>query len=233
MNFSNLEISIVIPSKNDEKYFIENFKLLKNYFKNKEWKYEVLLISNGSTVTNLNLIKLIDDDKLKHFSLKESGKGLAIKYGIEKAQYNNILFTDADFSVPITELDKFIHENKLIGDILIGNRRSNHSINKGTPFVRRIVGSAYLLTMRLVLGFKIGDSQCGFKIFRKDDYLKIGGVKFNNFSFDIELLYKLSKIRKIIEIPVNYNHNTDSKVSIIQDSLAMFLDLIRLRIRVK
>ena len=54
MNFSNLEISIVIPSKNDEKYFIENFKLLKNYFKNKEWKYEVLLISNGSTVTNLN-----------------------------------------------------------------------------------------------------------------------------------------------------------------------------------
>ena len=233
MNSPNLEISIIIPSKNDEKYFIENFKLLQNYFKNQEWKYEVLLISNGSSVTNLNFIKTMDHDELKHFSLKESGKGLAIKYGIEKAQYNNILFIDADFSVPITELDKFIHENKLIGHILIGNRRSTHSINNGTPFIRKILGSAYLLTMRLVLGFKIEDSQCGFKIFRKDDYLNIGGVKFNNFSFDVELLYKLSKIRKIIEIPVDYNHNTDSKVSVIQDSLAMFLDLIRLRMRVK
>ena len=233
MNSPNLEISIIIPSKNDEKYFIENFKLLQNYFKNQEWKYEVLLISNGSSVTNLNFIKTIDHDELKHFSLKESGKGLAIKYGIEKAQYNNILFIDADFSVPITELDKFIHENKLIGHILIGNRRSTHSINNGTPFIRKILGSAYLLTMRLVLGFKIEDSQCGFKIFRKDDYLNIGGVKFNNFSFDVELLYKLSKIGKIIEIPVDYNHNTDSKVSVIQDSLAMFLDLIRLRMRVK
>ena len=233
MNSPNLEISIIIPSKNDEKYFIENFKLLQNYFKNQEWKYEVLLISNGSRVTNLNFIKTMDHDELKHFSLKESGKGLAIKYGIEKAQYNNILFIDADFSVPITELDKFIHENKLIGHILIGNRRSTHSINNGTPFIRKILGSAYLLTMRLVLGFKIEDSQCGFKIFRKDDYLNIGGVKFNNFSFDVELLYKLSKIGKIIEIPVDYNHNTDSKVSVIQDSLAMFLDLIRLRMRVK
>ena len=233
MNSPNLEISIIIPSKNDEKYFIENFKLLQNYFKNQEWKYEVLLISNGSSVTNLNFIKTMDHDELKHFSLKESGKGLAIKYGIVEAQYNNILFIDADFSVPITELDKFIHENKLIGHILIGNRRSTHSINNGTPFIRKILGSAYLLTMRLVLGFKIEDSQCGFKIFRKDDYLNIGVFKFNNFSFDVELLYKLSKIGKIIEIPVDYNHNTDSKVSVIQDSLAMFLDLIKFRMRVK
>ena len=71
MNSPNLEISIIIPSKNDEKYFIENFKLLQNYFKNQEWKYEVLLISNGSSVTNLNFIKTMDHDELKHFSLKE------------------------------------------------------------------------------------------------------------------------------------------------------------------
>ena len=230
---SDSNISIIIPSKNDEQFFTDNFKLLQSYFKNRNWDYEVLLVSNGSSDSNLGLINTSIDDKFKHFSLEESGKGLAIKYGIEKAKYNNILFIDADFSVSITELDKFINENKLIGDILIGNRRSNESVNNGTPFIRKLVGSAYLVTMRLVLGFKLSDTQCGFKIFRKDDYLKIGGVEFNNFSFDIELLYKLSKIRKIIEIPVNYNHNSDSKVSIINDSLAMFVDLIRLRMRVK
>lgn len=230
---SDSNISIIIPSKNDEQFFTDNFTLLQSYFKNRNWDYEVLLVSNGSSDSNLGLINTSVDDKFKHFSLEESGKGLAIKYGIEKAIYNNILFMDADFSVSITELDKFINENKLIGDILIGNRRSNESVNNGTPFIRKLVGSAYLVTMRLVLGFKLSDTQCGFKIFRKDDYLKIGGVEFNNFSFDIELLYKLSKIRKIIEIPVNYNHNSDSKVSIINDSLAMFVDLIRLRMRVK
>lgn len=230
---TNSNISIIIPSKNDEQFFKHNFEILQNYFKNRNWDYEVLLVSNGSSKSNLEFINTIISDKLKHFSLEESGKGLAIKYGIEKAKYNNILFMDADFSVSINELDKFINENKLIGDILIGNRRSNESINNGTPYIRKLVGSAYLLMMRLVLGFKLSDTQCGFKIFRKDDYLKIDGVEFNNFSFDIELLYKLSKIKKIIEIPVNYDHNSDSKVSIINDSLAMFMDLIRLRMRVK
>ena len=233
VNLSQKNISIIIPTKNDEQVFTKNFILLKNYFKKLNWDYEVLLISNGSTESNLKYAKTIVDDKLFHFSLKQSGKGLAIKHGIENAKFNNILFMDADFSVSITELDKFIDKNGLIGDALIGDRRSSSSVNSGTPFIRKLVGSTYLLTMKLVLGFKLSDTQCGFKIFKKNDYLDIGGVEFNNFSFDVELLYKLSKIKKIIEIPVIYNHNSDSKVSVIQDSLAMFVDLIRLRMRVK
>ena len=133
--------------------------------------YEVLLISNGSTESNLKYAKTIVDDKLFHFSLKQSGKGLAIKHGIENAKFNNILFMDADFSVSITELDKFIDKNGLIGDALIGDRRSSSSVNSGTPFIRKLVGSTYLLTMKLVLGFKLSDTQCGFKIFKKNDYL--------------------------------------------------------------
>ena len=76
------------------------------------------------------------------------------------------------------------------------------------------------------------DTQCGFKVFKRKDYLLLENIRFNNFSFDIELLVNFNNSNlNIKEVPVDYVHNSDSKVLVIKDSLEMFFDLIRLKLR--
>ncbi len=227
-----LEISIIIPSKNDEKIFLKNVESIKKYFQDKEWNYELILVSNGSTQENIDEIIKLEKKDFKYISIEQSGKGLAIKKGIEHAKYEYILFMDADFSVKISELNKFINNHSPLGEVMVGSRRTRNSINKGTPLLRNIGGSVYLFLIKLLFDINLTDTQCGFKLFKSTEYLKFKhNLSYDNFSFDIEMLYYFSQNNKIVEIPVNYIHHSDSKVSFMKDSLAMFFDLIKLRLR--
>ncbi len=224
-------ISVIVPSKNDEEIFLSFYKSIKNYLIEKKWNFEIIFVSNGSSLKNLKLIDTITDEDFIHINLKQSGKGYAIKSGIEQSKYKNILFMDADCSVEINELDKFVINNKLKSNVMIGTRRTNKSINKGTPLLRRLSGTVYLLFVKLLFGLNLTDTQCGFKVFDKTAYESLEYIRFNNFSFDIELLIKFSKKNKIMEIPVMYIHNDNSKVSLMKDSFFMFFDLIILKLR--
>lgn len=225
------KFSIIIPSKNDEKVFYEHYSSVTKYLKSINLEFEIILVSNGSTAFNLDLVSDINDINFLHLNISKSGKGLAIKHGIKNAKYENILFIDADFSVPITEIEKFIKNDNFTKAVLIGSRRSPESINKDTPVFRRIGGSVYLFFANFLLGVKLTDTQCGFKVFSKSEYFKLEEILFDNFSFDIELLYKFSQNNSIIEIPVDYKHNNDSNVNMFKDSLVMLIDLLKLRLR--
>ncbi len=231
MSQVNFSLSIIIPSKNDESVFMDSLFMLLEFLKKKTWDWEVILVSNGSHKENINLISTGDEPYFKHITLKESGKGLAIKEGIKESKHDYILFVDADFSVSISEIDKFLQNGKPLGNVVIGTRRTTGSVNMGTPIIRKIGGAVYLFFVNSFFRLNLTDTQCGFKLFKKSEYQEIEDIKFNNFSFDIELLYKLSKKNKIYEIPVEYVHNPDSKVSLIKDSSTMFFDLIKLRLR--
>ena len=231
MSPGKFNLSVIIPSKNDERIFMDGFLNLLNFLKKKTWDSEIILVSNGSKKENINLIKTDGEPYFKHLILKESGKGLAIKEGIKESKHDYILFMDADFSVSINELEKFLQNEKPIGNVVIGTRRTKDSINNGTPIIRKIGGAVYLFFVKAFFQLKITDTQCGFKLFKKSEYKIIKEIAYNNFSFDIELLYKLSKRNKIYEIPVHYNHHPDSKVSLFKDSFTMFFDLILLRFK--
>jgi len=229
---NNLFISVIIPSKNDEEVFLTNFNHIETYLKNQKWKYEIILVTNGSSKKNNSLIDSLKKINFKHLKLEQSGKGLAIKHGIENAIGDYILFLDADCSVKINELDKFIDKNKLIDDVVIGTRRTEESLNLHTPFIRRLSGAIYISLVKFLFKLNVTDTQCGFKVFKRKDYLLLENIRFNNFSFDIELLVNFNNSNlNIKEVPVDYVHNSDSKVLVIKDSLEMFFDLIRLKLR--
>ncbi len=228
---NNFSISIIIPSKNDEEVFLKNYPSIKEFLISKNWDFEIILVSNGSKDSNL---KHIDSDELNinHITTDLSGKGRAIKFGIENSKYDNLLFMDADSSVSINELEKFVNNNDFIDDVVIGTRRTKNSKNLKTPFTRKISGFVYIFLVNLLFSLNISDTQCGFKVFKKSDYLKIRKINFNNFSFDVELLIRFKeKNFNIIEIPVNYIHNSDSNVKLFKDSFTMFSDLVKLRLR--
>ena len=122
------ELSLVIPTKDDhlkvEKNLIPVYDFLKKFVEN----FEILIISNGSTKSSINYIDnfIQDFDYINHHKINISGKGAAVREGITNSKYDNVLFSDADFSVKINEFSKFVSNQKLKSPLVIGNRRNDY-----------------------------------------------------------------------------------------------------------
>lgn len=224
-------LTLIVPTKNDHQRIKSNINDIIKYLEKNIKNFEIILVSNGSDENSLQEIeKLIKKFKnIKHITSDISGKGLAVRLGIINSKYSNILFTDADCSVKITEFNKFIYENRLISGFVVGNRRNFKSSNINSPISRKISGAIYIFLVNLLFNLKIQDSQCGFKAIDKNIFTNSENFKNNGFSFDLELflLAKKDKI-EVTEVPVVYTHDKNSKILIIKDSFHMFLDIFKL-----
>ena len=146
----------------------------------------------------------------------------------EEAKYNNILFSDADFSVSIQEFDKFVENNKLKADLVIGSRKIKNSLNLNSPIRRKITGAVFTFLVRSLFNISVYDTQCGFKALSIDSFGKTRH-KEDGFVFDVELIL-LAKLKKleILEIPVKYIHQDRSTVNIYKDSIKMIIGIFRI-----
>ncbi len=223
-------LTLLVPSKDDSLNLINNFHSIENYLISKVKNYEIIIISNGSSESDINSInKLIEDNiYTKHLVYEKKGKGFAINKGVQEAKYNNILFSDADFSVAIQEFDKFVENNKLKADLVIGSRKLKNSLNLNSPIRRKITGAVFTLLVRSLFNISVKDTQCGFKAFMVDSFGE-NRHKEDGFVFDVELIL-LAKLKKleILEIPVKYTHQDRSTVSIFKDSIKMVIGIFRI-----
>ena len=154
---------------------------------------------------------------------------MAIKTGIKHSKFNNVLFTDADSSVDIKEFKKFVSGGKLKSGFVIGNRRNKKSENINSPIIRNLSGTVYLKLINFIFKVEIEDTQCGFKAVDKNIFLNCVEFQTDGFSFDIELiLLAKSNNINIIQVPVTYIHNKESKVSIFRDTFKMINDLYKI-----
>ena len=145
------------------------------------------------------------------------------------ASYNLILFSDADLSTPIKELDRFLAEIKDY-DIIIGSRAlKNSKVEKHQPLYRELIGKIFNLLVRRITGLNLHDTQCGFKLFKNCRNI-FEQQKIPGWSFDVELLYLAGKAgKKILEKPVTWINDERSKVNAVKDSYKMFMDLLKIR----
>ena len=225
-------LTLIIPTFNDDERIKNNINEIVIFLDTYIECYEVLLVSNGSSQKSKdNIEQIIKKNKnIKHLIVKESGKGLAIKQGINESKYQNILFIDADCSVEIHELKKFTHSNDLISPFVIGNRRSAYSQNINSPLLRKVSGYFYIKLINILFKINIEDSQCGFKAINKNIFSRSNKFISNGFSFDLELiiLAKISDIQ-ISQVPVTYKHNQNSKVRVFRDSADMIIEALQLK----
>lgn len=224
------DLTLLIPSKNDSANIRGNFKDIENYLSSKIMNYEIIIISNNSNVQEIKTINQVIHNKkyTKHIVYDKGGKGFAIREGVLNAKYNNILFSDADFSVSIDEFDKFVKNNSLLADLVIGSRKIKGSLNLNSPIKRKITGILFMLLTNFLFKINIKDTQCGFKALKKDSYNEFM-YNEDGFVFDIELilLTKLNNL-SISEVPVKYVHQKNSSVKVYRDSIKMFFGLLRL-----
>ena len=231
-------ISIVIPAFNEEKRIASSLEKLSRFLKKRQEDFEVTVVDDASTDNTGQVVKKFSDKipNLKVLRLDKSpyeGKGLAVNKGALAAKGEIVVFTDADFSTPIEEIDKLLAKINEGFDIAVGSRAVDRSlVKKRQGIAREFMGRIFNLLVQILVIRGINDTQCGFKAFKMPSSKGVfEKEKIFDFGFDVELLFLAKRNGlKITEVPVLWYNHPVSSVHPIHDSLAMFLDLIKIRL---
>ena len=157
-----MKLSIVIPCYNEAKDIASNVEKVKSYLLDKKIDHELLLVNDGSKDNTKEVIESIPDVKALSYE-KNRGKGGAVKYGIENATGDYVLFMDADLSTDISAIERVI-ELAPNYDLIIGSRHAKDSvIKKKQPWTRVFIGWCCRVLVKMLFHTKLKDTQCGFK----------------------------------------------------------------------
>ena len=231
-----MKLSVIIPAYNEEKRIRKTISRLSAYLKKHFPENEIIIVDDGSTDRTYAILKELQanrpDLKLFHYEPNQ-GKGFAVKQGVYQSSGGIVVFTDADLSTPVFEIKRFVTLMKEKNvPVLIGSRSiPGASIKIRQPFYRESMGKVFNCFVRLLTPIRFRDTQCGFKMFRRDAAEKIfAETRQSGFTFDVEVLLLARKFGfQTMEIPVTWINNRRSKVNPVSDSWAMFRDLWRLR----
>jgi len=228
------DLSIVIPAYKEEKRIHKILEAIVAYEGKSENNIETIVVSDGSPDNTLESTKKFEGKvkNLKIIDRKENrGKGYTVKEGFEMATGKYILFSDADNSTPIEQVDKLLEYIKEY-EVVIGSRYSEGGkLAIPQSFVRKAGGRAINLVIRMFAVRGIRDTQCGFKLFQREAGKKIfEQMTFDRWSFDIELLaIARKKGYKIREVGITWYDDPHSTVNPIKDGLKMIRDSLTVR----
>jgi hypothetical protein len=138
---------------------------------------------------------------------------------------------DADLSMPIDELVRFLPPQLVSFDVAIGSREAPGAIRYNEPSYRHFGGRAVNTMIRVLALPGLQDTQCGFKCFRAEIAEDLFSLQtLDNWSFDIEILY-IARLRgyRISEVPIPWYFNPDTKLVVVQDAVQMGLDILTIR----
>lgn len=226
-------LSIIIPAYNEEQRLPDSLTSIMTFLQDQSYEAEVLVVDNGSQDRTAQIVKEFTIDYPNLLLLREdrAGKGLAVRRGMLEARGEYRFICDADLSMPIEEVNKFIPPSSTDFDIAIASREVEGAIRYNEPLFRHFIGRIFNFLVQIVAvpGFK--DTQCGFKCFRSsaaDDLFRVQHL--DGWTFDVEVLYiALKRGYKIIEVPIHWYYHPASRIHVIRDSIHMFIDLFRIR----
>ena len=229
-------LSIIIPAYNEEARIGPTLERIGEYMLSSGMDYEIIVVDDGSTDDTRSVVSEAAR-RISGLRLVENrvnrGKGFSVKNGFLNSSGRLMLFSDADLSTPVEELEKFLPEMERGADIVIGSRSLRESnIIKRQPIYRVLMGKTFNKLVRLLTVGGLVDTQCGFKLFKRDTCEPIfKAQKVERFAFDVELLFLARKKGlTICELPVKWINSPQSKVHPVMDSLRMALDLLRIRL---
>lgn len=224
-------LSVVIPVYNEESVIKNTLERVSGYLEDKNWLSEIIVVNDGSTDDSLKVVSQLPLENIKIIShAKNLGKGASVKSGMLAARGDFLLFTDADNSTDISEIDKFIDKAMEGYDIVIASRSSRASkIVIHQPRWKEFLGKLGNFYVRLISGLKFKDTQCGFKLFKRECQFLFREQKNQSWAFDVELLLKAKKHNlKIAEMPITWVNNFDSKFTL-KYYFKFFFELIKIR----
>lgn len=232
--------TLVIPMYNEASILPDTLRQTSEYMdKTFPNGYEIIFSDDGSLDDSR---KIVDKFSKSHKSIrsvgyeKNRGKGCAVRTGILAAEGDVIISTDCDLAYGLDVIKKaFDIFESSDAELVIGSRRLEKDGYDGYTFIRKLASKTYLKCLSIAAGFKLSDSQCGFKCYRNASAKKIfEGCKVDGFAFDFEVLIRAQKFgMKITEMPVKIINHRESKVNVFSDSLKMLKDIAKIKKRNK
>lgn len=226
-------LSVVIPAYNEERRIPATLQSLKEYFKDKDYEYEILVVIDGAKDNTAQVVKDANIPNLRLIDNKKNcGKGYVVKQGMLKAKGKYRLFMDADNATTIDHVEKLLPYFDEGYDVVIASVGvKGAKIVNNEKLYKRIFGLGSNLIIQLVLVPGIKDTQRGFKMFSAkaaEDIFK--RLTVDRWGFDFEALAVARKLGyKIKEVPIRWKNDPESLVKL-SGYVKTFMELLKVRI---
>lgn len=226
-------LSIIIPAHNEEHRLPGSLVKIDAFLKAQSYTAEVIVVENGSQDRTAAVTRAFAETHpyLRLIEVTTRGKGLAVKAGMLAATGDYRFICDADLSMPIDEIVKFLPPHSDGYDISIATREGAGARRVGEPEYRHLMGRINNLIIQLtaVRGFE--DTQCGFKMFSRRAAEDLFGVqKMTGIGFDVEILFIARRRQyRIREVPITWYFDADSRMRLVGDSLNILREIVQIR----
>ncbi len=239
-------LSLVIPAYDEAPRLEETFAAIDAWLQDLPCEpVEVLLADDGSNDDTLALMQryAASRPQVSALALPHRGKGPTVRSGMLAARGERVLFSDADFSAPLDQLPRLLAALDAGADVAIGSREGHGSRREGEPRLRHVMGRGFNLLVQALVVPGIDDTQCGFKLFRRDAAQAVFG-RLQRYgedapeargpsvtAFDVEVLFLARKLGyRIAEVPVRWVYAEGSKVRPVHDAIRMANDVLSVRL---
>ncbi|MCI0519484.1 MAG: glycosyltransferase family 2 protein [Chloroflexi bacterium] len=230
----DLFLSIIIPAHNEERRLPGTLEQTLNFIQAQPYRAEILVVENASSDRTLEIAQDFARRSPLIQALEQPlrGKGWAVRQGMLAARGAFRFMCDADLSMPVSEINRFLPPQLNEFDIAIASREAPGAIRYDEPQYRHLGGRAVNLMIRLLALPGLQDTQCGFKCFRAAAAEALFQKQtLHGWSFDIELLY-IARRRglHIVEMPIPWHFNHESKLNVVNDAARMGVDILKIHL---
>lgn len=226
-------LSIIVPAFNEETRIGESLSKITSYLTRQTYTWEVLVVDDGSSDSTARLVTDVASEirGVCLLSQPHRGKGHAVRVGMQAAAGEYRFQCDADLSMPIDQLSRFLPPEFVGPGIAIGSRSAPGARRLGEPPLRKLMGKAFNMLVRLG-GAGYSDTQCGFKCFAGARAHALFDVqRLDGFGSDVEALYLARRAGiPVAEVPIDWHYRTGSKVRPVRDTLRILADLAAIRL---
>ena len=232
-------LTIIIPAYNEVHRIPHSLKKIATFLRAQTFTSEILVVENGSTDETSAVVREFAQtvSETDPFSLEllhsARGKGAAVKTGMLVGKGDYLFICDADLSMPIEEIVKFLPPQQVPGgyDVAIASREIAGAVRHNEPAYRHLMGRVFNYVVRTLIIPGIEDTQCGFKMFTQEAAAQIFPHQtIDGWGFDSEILY-ISHIRELllIEVPINWYYTAESHINPLSDTIKMLREVLRIR----
>jgi glycosyltransferase involved in cell wall biosynthesis len=230
-----LTYSIVVPAYNESGRLRPTLDALLRFIQEENWDAEILVVNDGSKDDTAQVVREYGKQHPQVLLLENPGnrgKGYSVRNGMLHVRGDICLFTDADLSSPIEEARKLLAALAQGADVAIGSRWLKSELQtERQPLYRQAFGRIYNLVLRIFLGMRFVDTQCGFKVFTRNAVQRIFPLqRIERWGFDPEILYLAHRAGlRIDEVPVVWAHSEGTRLNPVRDGIRMFGEVLRIR----
>ena len=231
---NHIWLSIIIPAHNEEHRLPPTLTKIHDFLQTQSYSAEVIVVENGSSDRTVAVTQAFAKEHpyVRVIEVDTRGKGLAVKAGMLEAVGEYRFICDADLSMPIEEITKFLPPEATEDEqILIGSREAKGAKRIDEPEYRHIIGRILNWIVKLTAVPDIGDTQCGFKMFKREVAEDLFSVQqMSGIGFDVELIFIARKRGYVMrEIPITWYFDPDSRMRLFQDSLHILVEIWNIR----